>query len=145
MLYLQCHIESSQFISKYLFSTSSVPGTILETISANTVISALMESAFQQREDRYTISKHDSVLEGDKCFGQKEEKADEVSQADGRSCNVTLGFQQRKQLEQMLQGWSKPGMLKEQQGGQWSGVNQREGGGGKVGTRMGREMRRYSF
>lgn len=47
------------------------------------MISALMESAFQQRGDRYTVSSHDSMLEGDKCFGPKEEKADEVSQAVG--------------------------------------------------------------
>lgn len=46
-------------------------------------ISALVESAFQQRGDRYTITKHDTVFIGDNCE-LKEEKADEEPRRTGK-------------------------------------------------------------
>ena len=66
-----------------------MPGTILGGLSASKMqMSALLESAFQQRGDRHTTSQQDDVLGGDKCCGQREEEADEESQADGESCYV---------------------------------------------------------
>ena len=104
-----------------------------------------MESAFQQRGDRYTVSSHDRMLEGDKCFGQKEEKADEVSQAGGGSCNVVHRVSAEEtagtNAPGLEQAWNVEGAARRPV--EWSGP---EGGrGGKVGTGMGRETRRYSF
>lgn len=77
------------------------------------------------------------MLEGDKCFGQKEEKADEVSQAGGGSCNVT-GFSAEETVGTNAQGAgaSLECWRSSRRPVEWNEPEGRRGG--KVGTGMGR-------
>lgn len=78
-------------------------------LSANNMkISALVESAFQQRGDRHTIRKHDTVLVGDNCCELKEEKADEEPRMTGKVAVLfrvfCRGFDEEVRLEKRCGG-----------------------------------------
>lgn len=61
----------------------------MRALSANRMkISALVESAFQQRGDRHAISKHNNMLVCNKCCEQKGDKADDKGAQDDREVAV---------------------------------------------------------
>lgn len=67
-----------------------------------------MESAFPQRGDRPTISKHDNMSVGDKCWEQNKEKADEEPKMIGKFtvlCRVFCrGLDEKVRLEKRRGG-----------------------------------------